>query len=341
VIKIFGNAFDPLDVVERVDIKLAYLNWLRTHEIPEDNFQDPYDFLGNSFAERFAVTDKVEWTGKFPVDSWLRPKPCISDMGYISPKRYTEFLDNNGCYQYCDRLIDYLSENIGASIPVMIGVDHCMTGGVLRYLKKRYADYNLLVFDSHCDMIDLETRKNYFEAFFGNLKEPYFGKDIYECGSFLCNVLNKKIVKPENLWVVGTQDLDQFKQNAESLYLRKILPWIKQGVHIISKEDLILHGIPSQIEGKTYISFDMDLGSLSSVFATRFLNYVGLDVGQFLSLVYELSEKIRTRKIELIGLDIMEIDIHFLGLNIDGNKDHTAQIADEIISSIIYKNFVC
>jgi arginase family enzyme len=187
-------------------------------------------------------------------------------------------------------------------------------------------------------LIDLETRKIYYGPFLKDLEDPCGEKDIYECGSFLNHLLKEKIIKPENLWIIGTQDLDKVKQNTEPLYSEKMLSWVKRGMHVVSKEDLVLSGIPDEIEGQTYISFDMDLGSLASVFAARFLNYIGLNERQFLNLVHELSEKVKTKKIELIGLDIMEIDIHFLGAEINGNKDLTGEIASEIINRMIYSN---
>jgi arginase family enzyme len=338
MIKIFGAALDPLDISERVDIKIAYLNWLKSHQTFEGNFSDPYSYFENHLREGKPSIDEIQWIGKFPIDSWLTPKPSVSDLRCILPERYTEFLDRNGCYDYCCKLIEYLSKNIGSSVPVMIGVDHCLTGAVLRYLKEKYGEYTILIFDSHCDMVDLEIRKSYFEPYVRNSKES-FGGEIYECGSFLYHLLNEEIIRPENLWIIGTQDLNQFKKNAEHLYFQKILPWIKQGIHIISKEELIRYGIPDEIEGKTYISFDMDLGSLNSVFATRFLNYVGLDVEEFRTVINDLFERIMSKEIELIGLDIMEMDIHFLGQTIGGHKDYSGEIAKEIIERLIYGNF--
>jgi arginase family enzyme len=337
-IKIFGAAFDPLDLSERVDLKLAYLNWRKECDVNENQPADPYDFLKTRFENRVCQTGKVEWIGKFPIESWLRPKPSISDISNIVPQRFTEFLNKNGCYHYYERLVGYLKENVVSSVPIMIGVDHCLTGGALKFLSEQYDPLHIVIFDSHCDIVDLEFRRDYFG---GDLKieEQYLGGEIYECGSFLTSLLNAKIVRPENLWIMGTQDLDTLKENAGVLYSRKILPWIEQGVHIVSKEDLLLSGIPDEIRGPTYVSFDVDLGSLCSVFAARFLNYVGLNTKQILKLVDELSRRIRSKEIKLVGLDIMEIDIHFLGENIEGHQDHTPEIAHEIIDKIVYSNF--
>jgi arginase family enzyme len=339
MIKIFGTAFDPLDIPERVDIKVAYLNWLRTQGMYEDNPSDPYDFLGNIFKNKYPKVKTIEWIGKFPVESWLRPKPSISETINIVPEKFTEFLNNNGCYDYYNRLVDYLKINVGSSIPVMIGVDHCLTGGVLKFLKEKYDDFNILILDSHCDIIDLETRRSYFGPYLKYSEDLFLGEEIYECGSFLAHLLSERTIKPENLWIMGTQDLDQFKANSESLYSKKVLPWIEQGMHVVSKENLIRFGIPEEVEGPTYVSFDMDLGSLSSVFAARFLNYIGLNIEQFLGLVNELSEKIRKKDIDFIGLDIMEVDIHFLGENIEDKKDYTAELGNEILEKLVYANY--
>ena len=336
MVKIFGSAFDPLDIIERVDVKLAYLNWLSANGKPKTNFLDPYEFLEFDLKTRHSANSEVEWIGKFPVDSWLTPKPVVSDIERVSQKRYTEFLDENGCFYYQNRLVDYLGQNVGSSVPVMIGVDHSLTGGVLRYLKEEYGSFNVLIFDSHCDIIDREIRETYFGPYLRHSDSRFVGKDIYECGNFLYHLLGDGIIKPEKLWIMGVQDLEQFKHNYKSLYVQKILPWVKQGMHVISKEELIRYGIPDEISGLTYISFDMDVGSLASVFAARFLNYVGLSTEKFFNLIHELSKRIRTKKVEMIGLDIMEIDIHFLGEIIDGHKDYTGEIAREIIEKMIY-----
>lgn len=338
MIKIFGAALDSLDVFERVDVKIAYLHYLKSHGAPDNDFLDPFGYLEDHLRERNPPGGKIEWIGKFPIDSWLTPKPSVSDLSYISKERYSEFLDQNGCLHYYNKLVEYLYKNMDSSIPVMVGVDHCLTGAVLKYLKDKKGEYNALILDSHCDLIDLETRRTYFAPYLGNVTDSMLGRDVYECGSFLCHMLEEEVLRPDKLWIIGTQDLDQFKRLPDSLYTNKILPWVERGLHIIPKEELLKCGIPNEIEGPTYISFDMDLGSVASVFATRFLNYVGLDREHFLHLIGELSERIRTKKIELIGLDIMEIDVHFLEAEIDGRQDCTGEIAREIIDGIIYQN---
>jgi arginase family enzyme len=339
MIKIFGAAFDPLDLQERVDVKSAYLHYLKFQGgTPGGDFLDPFSYLESHLNNGHPPSEKVEWIGRFPVESWLTPKPSISDLGYISKEAYSDFLDRNGCRDYYNKLLEYLGRNMDSCIPVMIGVDHCLTGGVVKYLRERYDQFNVLVFDSHCDLIDFETRRRYFGLSWEDSSNSGVGKDIYECGSFLCHLLREDIIRPENLWIVGSQDLHHLKQQAETLFTQRILPWIDQGLHIIPKDDLIRRGVPQEIKGPTYISFDMDLGSLSSVLATRFLNYIGLDREQFLNLVGEVSGRIKAKSMDLIGLDIMEIDVHFLEAEIDGEQDYTVEIASEIIDKIVYQN---
>ena len=340
MIKIFGASFDPLDVPERVDIKLAYINWLAMNPVVDDDFSDPYDFIEKALKNKVPVTDEIKWIGQFPVASWLRPKPSIADLRHVRRDNYTQFLDQDGCREYYKKLLDYLAKEVGVAIPVMIGVDHCLTGAVLQYLRESYGECNVLIFDSHCDLIDLETRKNYFDSSSMGLGNLIGEKDIYECGSFLHNLLNQGIINPEKLWIIGAQDLDQFKQDAEALYSEKILPWIKRGMHVVSKDDCIRNGLPDEIRGPTYVSFDMDLGSLACVFAARFLNYLGLNDKQLRVLVDQLSKKVKSSEIELIGLDIMEMDVHFLGETIEGYQDYSGEIAEEIILKVLYDNFL-
>ncbi len=52
MIKIFGTALDPLDVYERVDVKVAYLQYLRSHGPDDDDFIDPFGYLENHLREK-------------------------------------------------------------------------------------------------------------------------------------------------------------------------------------------------------------------------------------------------------------------------------------------------
>src|SRR3990170_1610702 len=97
MIKIFGTALDPLDIHERVDVKIAYLHYLRSHGSIDDDFADPFGYLEDHLRKKKPSGDEIEWIGRFPIDSWLTPKPSVSDLSHISKERYSEFLDQNGC----------------------------------------------------------------------------------------------------------------------------------------------------------------------------------------------------------------------------------------------------
>lgn len=340
MIKIFGTALDALDIFERVDVKMAYMNWLKSQPtFQEQEAIDPYCYLEQRMKGRNPAADEIEWIGAFPVESWLTPKPCVSDFHCVSAEKYTRFLEQNGCYEYYRKLIAYLFGNIGSDMPVMIGVDHSMTGAAVTYLKTIYDHFNILIFDSHCDLLDSRTWKTYL---YGHLEDAggYSQKEeIYECGNFLRYMLQEGVINPEELWICGAQDVDELRHKSPLLYAENVLPWIRRGVHILSKEELLRDGIPERITGQTYLSFDMDLGSVASVLATRFVNHIGISAEEFLNLIHDLSKLVNGGIIEPIGLDIMEMDVHFLDAEIGGKRDYTGRIATAIIDEMIYGPF--
>jgi arginase family enzyme len=228
----------------------------------------------------------------------------------------------------------YVESNVHPSRPIMIGVDHSQTGGVLQYLTKHYEDPNVLIFDSHTDIVDFSTKRSLFTSPFCKTSDT--SANFYECGSFVDYVLSEKVMKPDRIWILGTQDLpERTKKEEENSYVRKLEEWMKRGVHLISKWDLIRNGIPEDIEGPTYISIDMDLGSYSSVFACRFMDRVGLEYEQITEIIRSLSARIKERRILLLGLDMMEIDVHFLEAEVSGRRDCTLKIIRDIFEEWI------
>ncbi len=88
--------------------------------------------------------------------------------------------------------------------------------------------------------------------------------------------------------------------------------WVDKGLNILSRQRLSSEKIDLAITGPTYLSIDMDIGSLSSVFSARFMNSYGLNAKEFLDLLLAVQKSISESQMPLVGLDVMEIDIHFL-----------------------------
>ena len=335
--KVFGAALDALDLPEKVALKLAYTESMKgypIHELP----LDPYDAIKDSLGRQGYASTDVEWVGKFPIETWLSPRPATGDERFLTGAFFTDFLDKNGCLIYSEKLVSYLKSNVYPARPVMIGVDHSLTGGVLRYLSEFNHDFNVVIFDSHTDIIDFNSKRSLvnYPVANSNTELP----DIYECGSFLNHLLEENIIKADRLWILGTQDVLENNNTPQGKpYAEKLQNWTERGVHLISKKDLVRSGIPHQIEGPTYVSIDIDLGCYSCVLACRFMNRVGLESNEIIRILHSLSDMIKENKIILIGLDVMEIDVHFLNEEISERHDYTLEIVTEIFKELIFSVF--
>lgn len=330
--KVFGAALDVLDMPDKIALKLAYtasIKELSLKKLP----LDPYDALKDFLTLRGFASDYLEWIGKFPVESRLSPRPLAIDEKFLTQKLYTDFIDRNGCLTYSDKLISYLKSNVYPAKPVMIGVDHSLTGGVLSYLSEFNDDFNVVIFDSHTDIIDFNTKRSMLG--FSNDNPNYRLLDIYECGAFLSHLLEKNIIKADRLWILGTQDtMELAERSGISPYSQAMRKWVERGVHLISKKDLIRNGIPEEIEGPTYISIDIDVGSYSCVLACRFMDRIGLGFNQFLDIINSLAKRVEKKRITLLGIDMMEIDVHFLNENVNGVQDESLEILCEIFNKL-------
>jgi arginase family enzyme len=111
------------------------------------------------------------------------------------------------------------------------------------------------------------------------------------------------------------------------------------GVHIVFKHQVQSGNFKIDLNGPTYLSIDMDVGSLSSIYSARFMNSYGLNMAEFLQLLDKVSQFIRESHYPLVGLDIMELDIHFFeAVKEKKIGDRTDEIVKEIFRLFINKN---
>lgn len=320
-IKVFGVPFDPVNSPERLNLKTAYISRFAYAPYVFERFRDSYDVIRTNLSVASQILDDKVWLGKMPVDSWLTPRPQLKDLPKLRISECTSFLATNGCWDYALKVADFVSERVFPCKAVMIGVDHSLTGGLLLALAKKYGDVNVIVLDAHFDVMKLNTLA------YEHLQEPAF----YHCGNFLAHMLENKIIRPDNLWVLGVQEAALAQNEAQK--------WIGRGVHVLCKEDIISEAMSIDLNGPTYVSIDMDVGSLSSVFSARFMNCYGLSFEEFLRLLSRVAMSIKEANVPFVGLDIMEIDIHFLEAN-EGMSFHdcTKSIVREIFNYFLVGN---
>jgi arginase family enzyme len=278
--------------------------------------------------------------GKMPVESWLTPKPDLEDKLLVNAENYSAFIDANGCREYADNVRNFVQDNIDEkSVPLMIGVDHSMTGGVLEALSKMYGKekLSLIVLDSHFDAIQTSIRYKLF-TYLKEKKHPllfsddfylragtydplaFERPDTYNRGSFLYYLIKDGVLLPTNLWVLGVQDYPTGEMLAQrdplvKSYVDAYLNLERKGVNIIAKETFKEKTFTEKINKLAtpfvYLSFDVDVGCGSAITMTRCLPHEkGLSEYEIYNLIKAVKEVMSKSKSLLVGLDVMEIDIH-------------------------------
>jgi len=355
---VFGAALDASDFSLSIQMKHAYLARLQNNLNIEEEILDPYE--GMLKYSHVISNDKYIKKGKFLIDSWLTPKPILKDISRINQN---ELLNANykGIIKiYSEKLSEYIEKNIIPGIPLMVGVDHSLTGGVLRALSKEYGSQNIIViiFDAHFDGIPLDISMNitnYFKEHPEDLNQliseqisntTYNEKiqEVYTCASFLYYLLNEKVILPENLIIIGCQDYpDQKTRSVDDQRVREFVNFFdlmeKKGITFIPRMDIsqMIEKLSIKLETIEnpyfYVSFDVDVGVFKEIIAARFRNTIGMDKSEILQIAKIIKEFITVKNCELIGLDIMEIDTFLLGKSFpkSGRKDLTIEVVDELI----------
>lgn len=362
-IKIFGAALDATDFPLNIQTKHAYLSRLAQNLITEPNFLDPYD--GFLLYSSILSKEKYLKIGKFPVESWVSPKPNIEDYPFVNQLEFQKFTSNGKVKETSELLEKFIEDKVFPDVPLMIGVDHSLTGGVLSALSNKFGSENILVvvFDAHFDGIPASISANIAKYTIEHPDQlnplvPELAslanedlnniKDSYTCGSFLYYLLEEKILLPENLIIFGCQDYpdDAFRSNNDP----RILEYVdfydsieKKGVKFISKNDdtHMIEKLSSALElidtPYIYISFDVDVGGLKEIIAARFKNAIGIEKSVILNAGKEIKKYMDLKKCELIGLDVMEIETHLLSRIFpkSGRIDQTVEVIDEFLEFFI------
>ena len=360
-IKVFGAALDPSDSETKIMIKQAHLDAIANRTPEKSKYADPYDaFIAES---KVLMQSKFQKIGKFPIESWLCPKPAIDDDIFMSPLNFRLFLDKNGCQEYAQDLEKYIAQNVLPDIPLMIGADHSLTGGVLRALSRKYGATNIsvIVFDGHFDAIPTNLRlalasysKEHkdelaipFPEFIDSIDERTEIPPSYNCGTFLQHLIQETVILPQNLIIFGCVDYpnaelkaipDPRVQSFIDFYLAyekkgtKIIPNFKDNAKIQLAFKKALDSINTPY---LYISMDVDVGSLNEILAARFMEFIGVDSACLNNAADSLKAYLHPKKGHLIGLDIMEVEVFYLNAKLKSGKvDHTLEIMDNLLDKI-------
>jgi arginase family enzyme len=362
LIKVFGAALDATDFPLSLQMKQNYLNKLAQNRVKAPNFLDPYE--GLLLFSSVLKKDKYLKMGKIPIESWLTPKPNLEDLALMNQLEFQKCTSKGIMKKYSEKLDNYVKNNILPDFPLMIGVDHSLTGGVLKALSNEYGPESLLIliFDAHFDGLPASISLNIAKYMNEHPEEinPLIPEDIsaingninvvdnYTCASFLFYLLREKIIVPENLIIFGCQDYPdaKFRSKDDS----RIVEYVKfydemeqKGVQFIPKSDpsimikKLLNNLKKTEKSKMYISFDTDVGALKEIIATRFRNAIGIDQSTILKTAKSIKNIINSKKNDLIGLDIMEIETHLLNgvFPKSRRKDQTIEVIDNFLDILL------
>lgn len=358
----FGVPLDPDDREERCLIKRAYVYALIRGHIPIPNFLTPYEALMHHLHEIF-VNPKFVRLGEIPIESWLRPKPSFRDLPMINSDAFSAFLAADCCRDYAEIVNMFVRRRVLPNRFVMIGVDHSSTGGCLKALSSFYGAENLgvIILDSHFDAFHVRLRKSLFSyakehsipiimPCADNLEsvlEPDL-PETYNSGSFLRYLLEEKIILPENVIVVGvsdypSEDLEKVNDERVKRWVNEYKRFEEEGVTFLPRMRLKKEGLgPLKAflgnlrKPYVYVSLDVDVMSFRGVYAARVLNTMGLEPNEVYGVIEIIEEYVVKKGIELIGLDLMEIDVHAANAHLkNGVMDRTYDISKTIIKKMV------
>jgi arginase family enzyme len=338
--KLFGVALDPADDPWSLQLKQAWmaadtggLDWLSA-------CRDPYDAVIGSLADMLRE-HRIEPAGKVSIPTWLSPKPEPADLPYVTAESMAAFFDSGDLLEITRRIQSFVREKILPDIPIMLGVDHSATAGVVAALSERYGaeELGVLVLDQHFDALPLSVRL----AGIDTTAAPVGFSDSFCCGNFWAWLIDSGAIRPQNLAFIGVADYPAATANPRrEPFRRAYLDFEERGCRFFPLDRFQAdygQGLDRFI-GRTaapnvYVSLDLDVASYAGTRAARYMDRPGLGRETVMEIARAIAAKCRQGSFRIGGLDIMEFNMHFLGIQTpDGARDTTLDLAGEFIAAL-------
>jgi arginase family enzyme len=236
----------------------------------------------------------------------------------------------------------------------MVGIDHSATAGVVSALSERYGPEKLciVVLDQHFDAIPLSVRLEGFAQ-----TGPYYTSvmpfippampvgfnDQFSCGNFWAHLMEAGTVFPKNLIFIGIADYPGHEETRRNKYRNRYLDFEKRGCGFFPRkrfEGQYMDGLARFLREKinaqhVYVSLDLDVGSYNSTYAARYMDRPGISEQNLLDIAGFIAEECRRGKFKIEGIDIMEFNMHLLGIEMtDGTKDTTLATVEKFIATL-------
>ncbi|MPZ63230.1 MAG: hypothetical protein GEU93_18480 [Propionibacteriales bacterium] len=334
----FGALFDPDPEPGRLAKKVQTVR--SAGPLPED----PYSVLAEALGADITL-------GHLPVESWVSAFPDPADLHWLRTENLTRFIAEGGCELMAGRLESWASSRLGDSIPAMIGVDHSLTAGMVRALRKRYGeDLAVLVVDAHVDAIPQGIRDDLAMYAFETGRAPkppgwqaFPNRDVFHCGTFLHALVEEGTVPRGQVAVIGNVEARPLARSHDERaagYLDFCDRWLDANLVQVSQTALLssasMDGLLLERLGHllsedrpVYLSWDMDVGALSALHGVRFLDQKGLDGRVIRRLLRALRKAFQVSGARLVGFDVMEFD------SLTAGDDSTYAIAREVLRTLV------
>ena len=338
--KLFGVALDPADDPWSLRLKQA---WLAADTSKLDRLaacRDPYDAVTAGLADLLRE-HRIEPAGKVPIPSWLTPKPDPADLPLITAENMAAFFDSGELLEITRQVQAFVRDKILPDIPLMLGVDHSATAGVVAALSEKLGAANLgvLVLDQHFDALPLSVRLGGA----GSTGVPVGFSDGFCCGNFWAWLIDSGYVLPRNLAFIGVADYPAPTADPRrETYRRAYLDFEERGCRFFPLDRF--HGdhreglarFIGQIKvPHVYVSLDLDVASYAGTYAARYMDRPGLSREHILEIARTIANSCRQGKFTVCGLDVMEFNMHFLGIRTpDGTRDTTLDLAGGFIAAL-------
>jgi arginase family enzyme len=348
-IRLFGVGLDASDDPNNLQLKLASMNARQNGQ--ENMDTDPYDAL---YSQIVSQNDGITNGGKLPIPSWLTPRPAVEDKKLISAEKMAAFIADGGARDISQQIKDYVKTNVLPGMPLMIGVDHSATGGVLEALSEHIGpkELGVVIMDQHFDGLPVSLRLDpqHLAPYgnpFGTVNPmvPKTSDDAYCCGNFLTHLMDEGVILPENLMFLGVADYppddvtpqwERFRENYHQFEKRGCRFFPLQRFTGSYSEALNQFIATNLTTSHVYVSLDLDVGAYRCVHAARYMDREGLDETALNAIANALEQRMASGDVCLAGMDVMEFNMHFLGITVEpGKKDATASVALNFINQLL------
>jgi arginase family enzyme len=263
------------------------------------------------------------------------------------------FVRGGGLLRLSTQLKSFVQEKVFPAAPVMLGVDHSATGGVVSALSEELGPENLgiVVIDQHFDCLPISLRVG--TGSLVGLSLPgetgvlhgAGNDDEYCCGDFWKYLIDSGVVLPENLMFIGVADYPEKEASPGwETYRENYLRFEKLGCSFFPlrefegryAEKLQTFVKENVATPHVYVSLDLDVGSYRCVHAARYMDREGIDRSALMGIARIVGESARAGKFRLAGVDIMEFNVHFLELETPGGtKDETLGVARDFLAELL------